>query len=69
MYPESGHGDCEIPQSGAIAVDVNGTRYIDEGSYWSNMRTRTLISKGTHPEFGCFMSWCVIDRPGYDAAH
>lgn len=68
MYPESGHGDCEIPQYGAIAVDMKGTRYIDEGSYWSNMRTRTLISKGTHPEFGCFMSWYVIDRPGYDAA-
>ena len=68
MYPESGHGDCEIPQYGAIAVDMNGMRYIDEGSYWSNMRTRTLISKGTHPEFGCFMSWYVIDRPDYDAA-
>ncbi len=68
MYPESGHGDCEIPQYGAIAVDMNGTRYIDEGSYWSNMRTRTLISKGTHPEFGCFMSWYVVDQLGYDAA-
>lgn len=68
MYPESGHGDCEIPQYGAIAVDMNGSRYIDEGSYWSNMRTRTLISKGLHPDFGCFMSWYIIDQPGYDVA-
>lgn len=68
MSPTPGAGDCEIPQYGAIAVDMNGSRYIDEGSYWSNMRTRTLISKGTDPEYGCFLSWYVIDQPGYDLA-
>lgn len=68
MYPERGGGDCELPQYGAIATDINGSRYIDEGSYWSNMRTRILISKGMHPTYGCFLSWYVADQTSFDRA-
>ncbi|WP_080799472.1 FAD-dependent oxidoreductase [Arabiibacter massiliensis] len=58
---------AELYIYGAVEVNVEGERYIDESLYWCNERTRALLSQPTDPVDG-ICSWEIIDQTAYDAA-
>lgn len=74
LYPTEGYGiedltaTCELCQFGAIVVNERGSRYMDDGQYWTNDRTRALISQGKSGKYGCYMNYTVIDNAMYEEA-
>lgn len=58
---------AELYIYGAIEVNVNGERYVDESIYWCNDRTRALLNQPRDPEDG-ICSWEIIDQTAFDAA-
>ena len=57
----AGHGVI-MGTYGAIIVDMDGLRYVDESSAWSGERTRALLAKGKNPECGKYFNWQVWDQ-------
>lgn len=74
VYPTEGYGIedmtmCpELCAFGAIVVNERGERYMDDGQYWTNDRTRALINQGKSEKYGCYMNYTVIDQAMYDEA-
>lgn len=58
----------EMTSFGAIVVDREGNRFINDGGSWSNKRTRALMDKGKHPEYDCYFNWYISDQEVYDKA-
>lgn len=67
-WSPDGKAWSEMTAFGAIVTDMQGDRFIDDGASWSNKRTRALMDKGTHPEYGVYFNWYVIDQAGYERA-
>lgn len=58
----------EMTSFGAIVVDREGNRFFNDGGSWSNTRTRTLMSKGKHPDYDKYFNWYISDQQVYDKA-
>ena len=58
---------AELYIYGAVEVNVDGERYVDESIYWGPDRTRALLAQPTDPADG-ICSWEIIDQKGYEAA-
>lgn len=58
---------AELYIYGAVEVNVEGERYVDESIYWCNDRTRALLEQPTDPIDG-ICTWEIIDQTAYDAA-
>lgn len=68
MYPGSSSMDhyAELYIYGAIKVNTEGSRYVDEGLYWCNEMTRAQLSQ-PKKDNGYF-NWQVIDHTAYELA-
>ena len=49
-------------------MNEHGSRYMDDGQYWTNDRTRALINQGKSEKYGCYMNYTVIDNAMYEQA-
>lgn len=58
---------AELYIYGAVEVNIEGERYVDESLYWCNERTRALLAQPTDSEHG-ICSWEIIDQTAFDAA-
>ena len=58
---------AELYIYGAIEVNIDGERYVDESIYWCNERTRLLLNQPRDPKDG-ICSWEIIDQTAFDAA-
>ena len=68
MAPESVtmDGYAELYLYGAIKVNAEGNRYVDEGLYWCNDMTRALLQQPMVD--GQYFCWQILDQTGYDLA-
>lgn len=59
-------GYAELYIYGAIKVNTEGDRYVNEGLYWCNDMTRALLQQPMKD--GQYFNWQIIDQNGYDKA-
>lgn len=66
--PEGSLIYSELCQFGAIVVNLQGNRYMDDGQYRGNNRSRDQVKQGLDPETGKYINYTIIDKKMYDAA-
>ena len=57
---------AELYIYGAIKVNTEGDRYVDEGLYWCNAMTRAQLEQPKKDER--YFNWQIIDQTAYDLA-
>lgn len=57
---------AELYIYGAIKVNTEGDRYVDEGLYWCNAMTRAQLEQPKRDEK--YFNWQIIDQKAYDLA-
>ena len=68
MHPTSTtmEGYAEMFLYGAVQVNMNGERFINEDEYWSNRRTRAVLSQPMRNDIP--IVYQIIDQTAYDKA-
>ncbi|MEC4293937.1 FAD-dependent oxidoreductase [Adlercreutzia shanghongiae] len=73
IYAVEGHSEdgvafTEMCHFGAIVTDLSGSRFFDDGQYWTNARTRAMVQKARQEDNERFLTYQVFDQAAYDRA-